>query len=396
MSTSNLKALTLDQVYTITRKALPDANNIEVLNFRSEPFSKKTLGFLGFHELLTVELRDSKQDSVKCITFFVKHALKLQKNSFFNEEKKFYVDLVPQLLEFKVSAEPWLPNCYLATDDFLVLENLQVQMFKSPENLLNPEKLRCVMIRLAHLHASSMLLEKKLKTSLNKIYSEFFKDSKFFSIPDLRKASHEVTVAVAHSLNLKSDGLFEALKLADEKSKFDETQTNVLCMIDTWYNNFMFRDGDDSNCRLVDFQTITYTSYAVDLARFLYLNLDKDMINKMYENLIELYHSTLTSTLKAHDFDKSKIITLEKVYQDVEDKKICGLGAAAVNWPVTMLNDEWKAEFTKNKAALAQNFFVSRKDIVLKAMETDEIYRVRVEEAVKQLVEFVQKQNDKE
>lgn len=103
-----------------------------------------------------------------------------------------------------------------------------------------------------------------------------------------------------------------------------------------WINNLMlkFKAMSDSvenntinpiieNLIFIDFQYSCWTSPAIDLHYFFNNSLQESLRHSRFDELIELYHSHLQSTLKRLKFKKS-IPTLDQFKQQYLDKQFYG------------------------------------------------------------------------
>ena len=397
MSVNSKNYLSVEKVQTLANQVF-QSDSVEVVSFNLKPFSDQKLGYLGVHELLTIETRDKTDESSKNTTFFVKSISKKEQSfdqMIFLQESTFFSELVPKLLENCREKLQWCPKCYLATDNILVMEDLRAQGFKMPKSILEPEQLKSAVTVLAHFHSTSMVLEKKLKKPLSDLYPGLFRIDNLYNkegiVSDFMLAGIEVAQAVASSLGLRSDRLKEAYEIVVDKAQPTEGQKNVLCHCDAWFNNIMFDSSVPVNCRLIDFQLVSYTSYALDFVKFLYFNTDRKMREKMKEELIELYHTVIVSNLKNFGLEESDSFSLQKLQSDVEDKILCGMVTAVQEFPILLMKKEFSAEYAKDEETFQNFTFGSRKEFVLKIMSLDEEYKSRIEEAVVELVEHMQK-----
>ena len=90
-------------------------------------------------------------------------------------ESAFYREALPYLLENYEVEDLWAPKCYLARKDVLVLEDLKSPGFQIIIKPFEAKKLRSAVV---------MLLEASLKTPLDKVFVEFFKEKTFINDGD--------------------------------------------------------------------------------------------------------------------------------------------------------------------------------------------------------------------
>lgn len=389
--------VTIQDITALTNEFFT-SGEADIIDFHVAPFSSEKLGYLGKHELLTIKARVRHGDSgesKKSLTFFVKSMVPncdAFDKLIFQEESKFFRDVVPQLLQGYNSC-PWAAKCYLVKHDILVLEDLRSQGFRVTCPKLQVNQLKSALMSVARLHACSILLEENLQKPLSDVYPGFFGEKVFvndggFAWKWLMTGAN-VIEAVARNLQLDPKHVLTAYELMLKKIKPVEGQRNVLCHSDLWSNNMMFNESDNMSCRLVDFQMVSYMSYVVDLIQLIYLNSTRDDRCKFEKEFVGVYHAVLQENLRNHGIDDSKIISLEEIFRDVEDRRICGLVTAVQFFPISLLSKKSIEEYTKDPERLKYYMYTSRKELVLKTMEMDSYYRSRIEEAVRELIEFM-------
>ena len=384
--------LTSDDIAVFAKKYFLSSNP-EIIDFHVQPYSENVLGYLGLHELLTIEARDA--DEKKTLTFFVK-TLAPADNEYHRlvqrEELAFYSDAVPRLLNLCKSEDPWAPKCCLAKTGVLVLEDLKSAGFKVIREPLEENQLKALTASVARFHASSILLERNMQKPLNKVFEGFFEKKVFVNDGDLKwkwlLTGIEVAEAVAKNLNLDPKHILKAYEITIEKIRSVEGQINVLGHSDLWCNNMMF-SSDGTKCRLVDFQMVSYVHYAIDLVQLIYLNTTKESRIKMEKQILEYYCTIQKECFQNNRAADDEIINLNDVFRDVEEKRICGLVTAVQYFPIALLNKDLAEEYTKDTERLEQYMYVSRKEFVLKAMTLDKHYCTMIENVVRDTVEFI-------
>lgn len=390
--------VTVDDISILIKKSFAP-KNADVHDFQLKPFSTETLGYLGVHELLTIEVQErDKPESKKTMTFFVKK-LATSCNDYqrlaFDEEHKFFRDVVPKLLR-NCKADPWAANCYMAKDDMLVLEDLRSQGFKVANGPLTEKQVKLALASLARFHASSMLLEDELGIPLSKVYPGFFEEKLFLEDKGFNLewmlAGIEVAETVARDLGLNHKHVSMAYECLLENIKLKDGERAVLCHGDLWSNNMIF---SEDSCRLVDFQMVVYRTYAVDLVQFIHINVGQDARRRLEGELLQLYHSVLDESLRMHGY-RGQMISLKEVARAVEEKRVCGLVTAVQLLPICSLNKELNEEFTEDANKLQNYMYTTRRYFICRAMELDSDYRFRIEEVVRDLIEFMENSKNRE
>ncbi|KAJ9595289.1 hypothetical protein L9F63_027327 [Diploptera punctata] len=105
-----------------------------------------------------------------------------------------------------------------------------------------------------------------------------------------------------------------------EQTKPKEGEVSVLNHGDIWINNIMFKivsNDKVEDVRFFDFQLARFTSPAIDLHFFLYLNLQEQVLFQRFSELIQEYHSELSNTLQCCGYD-SNLITLAKLKEELK------------------------------------------------------------------------------
>lgn len=84
--------------------------------------------------------------------------------------------------------------------------------------------------------------------------------------------------------------------------------------------NFLLK-GTAEDVRILDWQVIRYISPSVDLLYNIFTSTDKALRAKHYDNLLEIYHKSLSRTVKLLGSNPDELFTLN----DLKDElRICG------------------------------------------------------------------------
>lgn len=82
-----------------------------------------------------------------------------------------------------------------------------------------------------------------------------------------------------------------------------------------------FLKGVAEDLRFLDWQVIRYTSPAIDLLYNIFTSTDKAFREKEYDNLLKVYHETLSNTVKLLGSNPDELFSLD----DLKDElRICG------------------------------------------------------------------------
>ena len=102
---------------------------------------------------------------------------------------------------------------------------------------------------------------------------------------------------------------------------------------------------DLGNCRLVDFQMVSYGSIGTDLAIFIYMNIDYEVRKTSEKDFLKIYHDELEKTLRQNNFESS-LFSLDDVNSALENKRICGLVLAVLNLPIQLMKKNFSDKFS--------------------------------------------------
>ncbi|KAL1131367.1 hypothetical protein AAG570_010984 [Ranatra chinensis] len=123
---------------------------------------------------------------------------------------------------------------------------------------------------------------------------------------------------------------------------------SVICHGDFWINNMLFRydtNGKVEDVMLIDLQVARYGCLATDILHFLYTSLEPGLTVSHYEDLLEAYHESLSSTAMRLA-PGAPPVTLEQVTDLVEERALYGLLISFLLLPAvtaedTIVNEEF-------------------------------------------------------
>ncbi|XP_035774763.1 uncharacterized protein LOC118457358 [Anopheles albimanus] len=291
----------------------------------------------------------------------------------FRNEVVFYNTIMPEYGEFQARQLSTMdqreqeqvsfravPQCYLARDDLLVLEDLRVRSFTMPDRQagLGPEQLRAVLVELARFHAVSLAYKQQhpaeFKRLTNMISEGIFSQAnaewyrKYYdgltrnAVTMVRQAVPEKTDHLAKLESFLSNCFGNLVELVSR-----ESELSVICHGDCWTNNVLFRfspDGSIAETCLVDFQLIRYGSLALDLAYLIYCCTDGSLRKDHLQNWLQTYHRQLVKSLRLlGSFDV--LFRSEQHLRELIDEefRVCarfGLGTAMDMLPISCCSSD--------------------------------------------------------
>ncbi|XP_050069833.1 uncharacterized protein LOC126557947 [Anopheles maculipalpis] len=255
-----------------------------------------------------------------------------------------------------------IPQCYLARDDLIVLEDLRVRSFTMPDRQagLGPKQLEAVLVELAKFHAVSLAYKQRHPMEFQKLansleegifsqanaewYRKYYDVLTRNAIQMVRQTVPEKKEHLAKLEGFLSNCFGHLVELVNRKSEL-----SVICHGDCWTNNILFRYADDgaiAETCLVDFQLIRHGSLALDLAYLIYCCTDGSLRKKNLQNWLQTYHQQLVQSLRfllGDSFDD--VFGSEKRLWELinDDFKVCarfGLGTAMDMLPISTCSSE--------------------------------------------------------
>ncbi|XP_058447777.1 uncharacterized protein LOC131428120 isoform X1 [Malaya genurostris] len=301
----------------------------------------------------------------KCKDFFVSLIYKrqitsLQRRKLFRADEAFaneinaYTQLVPVLRKFSRDRLPF-PSCiYAGTDtdgDLIVLQDLWRSGYRMEDRRksLSYRQCRTVVRELANFHAVSLAMkqvqpvlfhtmkEKVTEIVYNDEAAEFYKHSLETSLRGTLDSLHysnkngnlDVPIKAIERL---SGRLYSIMSSMVRNS---HEPWNVLCHGDTWVNNLMF-NGSHEHVKLIDLQTMRYTSPVIDIIHLLYTSAGFDLRVNFTDELIRSYQESLIDALRLYVPDQKRFVlpaleamfSYENIRAEYDSRILYGLGIA--------------------------------------------------------------------
>lgn len=310
------------------------------------PGSNHGDGFLG--ELLRFNINGQQNNVVSSLSLICKmpspnplRRAEFNTDATFKREISMYGYLLPYLVEFQKEngiseADGFysLPKCYGTVldekpngDHAIVLEDLKASDFYLWDKLknINYGHAKLVMEELGKFHAVSFAIRDKNPEKLNEIRAKecntFHKVaynselSMSFHNKNIEKAidalEHDEVKIIEKLEAVKGNNLFEMIDQVF--SNTTPEPYGVLVHGDLWNNNIMYQNTDKetpSKLSFIDWQLSQFGSPALDVAHYIFCSLDEVTRSKYYHEFIDLYYSSLVTTLKKFGCDDQKLFTL--------------------------------------------------------------------------------------
>ncbi|KAH1013258.1 uncharacterized protein LOC109539858 [Dendroctonus ponderosae] len=352
-------------------------------------YMSERIGLDGDHALLTITIFNTIKEVEEALSFFVKLIPKgeslaggMQEEfsyGLFKEFEKVGISLIHQCV----------PRCLLVRpSSYLVLENLQLGSYAllDKAQLLTYEQVTAVLQSLAKLHASSLIYEETLSTSLSANRNEdIFRDRLFsdsasldsslkcilteielFQLPAELKGGKPAAEAIKELLS-------KLTQMVEPSGKFRK----VFCHGDLWAANFLLQPGNPTQCKFVNFQMCRYLPPAHDVMGLLFRNTSREFRkNHLYE-LVGIYYSYMEKILKIFDYKLTELISFSDFLDSCEEQKLVAVLITALMLPLVLSQGE---KFSEGQ------FKEDRSHLVLDLVE-DEAILSRLRESIEDLLE---------
>ncbi|EDW34164.1 GL22098 [Drosophila persimilis] len=243
---------------------------------------------------------------------------------FFGKEKEMYKDHIPQFVNLYEEAGlniELAPKCVHIGETpesiTLVFEDLSRQNFKNADRLkgFDMAHMRCVLRKLAELHAASAVNRLLIGPYASRFYDSFFNEenrpmlTKIREIrePQFVKAMLEWGVPDVERYLKKSLTPSQYFNAGLKLSQVDESEFNVLNHGDCWSNNIMFNykeNGEIDRTIFVDLQVAKWGSPAQDLWYMIITSASLDIKVKEFDHFIQIYHERLAECLNILNYSK--------------------------------------------------------------------------------------------
>ncbi|XP_053677573.1 uncharacterized protein LOC128727662 [Anopheles nili] len=330
----------------------------------------------------------------------------------FRKETELYCQIFNQCVRNTNKVIKWSPECFLARNNLLVMEDLTRMGFKtiSFQTTFNEHHIKLVLDRLAQMHACSFEYEiNRLEgQSIGSLFNElilfettFTESSGWFmaGLKGIEKIALERNrYAIDPSKksviqNRLWDCMKQIFSLAECTTKF----RSVVVHRDLWFNNIMFKCDcldamceEPKECILIDFQLARYLPPAVDFLCALYLLTDSEHRKRFEKTHVEYYYASLQRKLAILGLDGAAILSREQFEKSLDHYRLMGFVWTGVlhgfvNFPQGVL-DKLHHHDPKTYTRMSME---NRDDFILKYYDEDRYFRERLDDIVTELLQFL-------
>lgn len=353
-------------------------------------------------EILSVTIKGSKKELNLIVKLPPTEGRFYDVMELFERENFFYKEIVPAFENFQKEREIQFadgffsyPKCFYASVEreinqaAIIMEDIRKNGFLmgNKSKPVDFSHCRILMIQLGRLHAISFAMREQQPELFNRLKN----------IPDLlsKVMMHDVMKPINLINCEKASKLFNS----DEEfknEKFVKFSENLWSKVskclepeiagkyavighgDCWINNMMFSYIEDlhkspEEIRLFDWQNTRYASPALDVCNFLFVCTNKRLRGYHYEQLIQIYHKSLSSHLERLGGDAKIEFPLNVLYEQLKKVGKAGVALSLMAIPL-MVSDPadllkfGELETSKDKNAIEE----------LKAEQIEVKYRERM------------------
>ncbi|XP_052897653.1 uncharacterized protein LOC128304499 [Anopheles moucheti] len=377
-------------------------------------------GYLGEYYYLTIYYK-TVHESIMCGRYFMKslpyHDLVLTKAvqewGVFRKEAELYCELFNRFERSGDKVIKWVPDCLLARNHLLVMEDLSRAGYRTTQflhNSLNEQHMKLVFDRLAQMHACSLHFEANQleANSIESLYGSrvlfettFTPTSGWFvaGLKGIQKVALERNHYAKDPVKrtIIEDRLWSNLERIYTLAESTDEFRSVVVHRDLWVNNIMFKydqtgnlPNEPTDCMLIDFQLARYLPPAVDYLSALYLLTDSAHRKQYEKNYDEYYYNSLRQKLTLLGLDGSSILPMEQFRTTLNHYRLLalvwtGVLHGFVNFPkgvLARLHHEDPETYTRMSME-------DRDDFIIKYYDSDRFYRDRLNDLVTELLEYL-------
>lgn len=357
--------LTIDDCVEILQNANKDQQyDKESISFDIKPLSDTLQGFGAEHFILTIiyKTQGQKLKESKNSKFFLKNSngnsdlivMMTESMNAYEKEAFLYNNFFKEGEGMGMDCS-FAPKGYFARPSFLIMEDVSPSGYRTGNKLqpLDVGQCRAVLDALAKFHMFVVIYEyEKRKINIDYSLANVHKDIVSERVQKDGKAD-----VVERSFQGTMDGLLATIDLLSEEDGIDKDMFKIrlnaylrgdgyltdfyddlkpkkgdLCCLlhnDLWCNNFMFlypptSDGSDSSennidgstgvagadpidCKLIDYQLLSYGSPALDVMRTIHTNTRKETRDKHKEELLRHYFQSTIQCLEKYGLSPDKL-----------------------------------------------------------------------------------------
>ncbi|XP_072386438.1 uncharacterized protein [Diabrotica undecimpunctata] len=274
-------------------------------------------------------------------------------SSTFVNEIHFYEKFIPALQEFQrtypgaeifTHAPKCLASCMEKGKEKIILENLKFRNFTlhPKKEFIGYKMYEAIFKTYGKYHGASLAFKHHQPEKFLELADGFQNNfKKFVTGGLLKRGILGTSVMIKSILKENQPDLYEKFApFADNAlEKFVNcldyrSPYSVITHGDCWSNNMMFKmneSGAIQDVQLIDFQMSWLGTPVMDLTYSFYSGTGKENLDKL-DDLLKVYHDSLSETLKSYDCDVEKIFPLDALKKEWKEYNTFGFIMGLVLW----------------------------------------------------------------
>ncbi|CAG9135702.1 hypothetical protein JYU34_020286 [Plutella xylostella] len=290
--------------------------------------------------------------------------LTLRSDQFFENEIRFYQDVLPALVKFQSTKNlkdpfvnyPRVFDSYTdGENDYIILGDATLENFVSAvrQEGIDIEHCKVTLKTFAKFHAMSFAMKdqdpKGFKRISNCVFETYYHERywpryKKFWDRLCKIAIDAVEKEYPDSIYLNKIKQFatpEAYKKCiDAACNTDET--GVISHGDAWTTNFLYKYDKQVpvDAKMIDFQLARCASPVLDISFFIYACTTQELRLKHYDELMKYYYDALASQIDEMGSDSKRVYSWDKYQEEVKKYSFFGLSCSMESTPLTVLDAE--------------------------------------------------------
>ncbi|KAG7296509.1 hypothetical protein JYU34_020287 [Plutella xylostella] len=325
-------------------------------------------------ELMCIKIhgKNPKTDNPKHVQVILKsipkglcRRLTFRSNQFFENEIRFYEDVLPELIKFQATKnlkDPFV-NCprVFATytdgeNDYIILGDATLENFVTAavrQDGIDIEHCRVTLRTFAKFHAMSFAMKdqdpKGFERISNRVVETYYLERhwpwyKKFWGRLCKIAIDAVEKEYPDSIYLDKIKEFatpEAFNKCIEAVR-NTKETGVISHGDSWTTNFLYKYEKKVpvDAKMIDFQLSRYASPVLDISFFIYACTTQELRLKHYDELMKYYYDALASQIDEMGSDSKRVYSWDKYQEEVKKYSFFGLTFSMESTPFIVLDPE--------------------------------------------------------
>ncbi|XP_032452719.1 uncharacterized protein LOC116738502 [Nasonia vitripennis] len=199
-------------------------------------------------------------------------------------------------------------------------------------------------------------------------------------------AGKDTAVTVADSLGLDSSKIHDmfarVVKTAREQERTKPTDKTMVAQ----QHNARRQRTTSLQARRLPVRSLRST--AQDLVLLLHLSTSSEFRAKFEPEIVRFYHSTFSDTIEKNNRSIEVRMSIEEMREEILKQKLRAVVTAALYSPAVFANGKFAEDLIADPDEFEKFQYVDRRENVFELMRRNEMYRSRIEDAVRELVDY--------